>query len=70
VGFQHLVTLNSDVLSEVPSGLKLDDYLLPQRLTDATLDGGLFGMRFEPPRGEQAVETPRRRRSARTEAEA
>ena len=51
--------------------LKLDDYLLPQRLTDATLDGGLFGMRFEPPRGEQGEgETTRRRRSSRTEAEA
>lgn len=69
VGFQYLVTLNSDVLSEVPSGLRLDDYLLPQRLTDATLDGGLFGMRFEPPRGEQAEEAPRRRRLARTETE-
>jgi len=52
IGFQYLVTLNSDVLSEIPESFKLDDYLLPQRLTDATLDGGLFGMRFEPPRGE------------------
>jgi uncharacterized protein YydD (DUF2326 family) len=71
IGFQYLVTLNSDVLSEVPASFKLDDYLLPQRLTDATLDGGLFGMRFEPPRGEQAEgETTRRRRSSRTEAKA
>lgn len=71
IGFQYLVTLNSDVLSEIPRSFKLDDYLLPQRLTDATLDGGLFGLRFEPPRGEQTEgEAPRRRRSARTEAEA
>lgn len=63
IGFQYLVTLNSDVLSEIPESFKLDDYLLPQRLTDATLDGGLFGMRFEPPRGEQVEgEKPRRRR--------
>ncbi len=71
IGFQYVVTLNSDVLSEVPESFKLGDYLLPQRLTDATLDGGLFGIRFEPPRGEQAEgEAPRRRRSSRTEAEA
>lgn len=68
IGFQYVVTLNSDVLSEVPANFKLADYLLPQRLTDATLDGGLFGMRFEPPRGEQVQgDAPRRRRSSRTE---
>jgi uncharacterized protein YydD (DUF2326 family) len=68
IGFQYLVTLNSDVLSEVPASFKLEDYLLSQRLTDATLDGGLFGIRFEPPRGEQAEgDAPRRRRSSRTE---
>ena len=48
--------------------LQAERHLLPQRLTDATLDGGLFGIRFEPPRGEQAQgEVPRRRRSSRTE---
>ncbi len=68
IGFQYLVTLNSDVLSEVPASFKLKDHLLPQRLTDATLDGGLFGIRFEPPRGDQPEgDTPRRRRASRTE---
>jgi uncharacterized protein YydD (DUF2326 family) len=62
IGFQYVVSLNSDVLSEVPANFKLADYLLPQRLTDATLDGGLFGMRFEPPRGEQGQGEVARRR--------
>lgn len=67
VGFQYVVTLNSDVLSELPQEFKLDQYLLPQRLTDATEDGSLFGMRFEPPRGgETDGEGRRRRRVPRT----
>lgn len=71
IGFQYLVTLNSDVLSEIPESFKLDDYLLPQRLTDATLDGGLFGMRFEPPRGLQVDGRPeRKQRPSRTGAAA
>lgn len=53
IGFQYLVTLNSDVLSELPPDFKVESYVLPQRLTDATENGGLFGMRFEPPRGDQ-----------------
>jgi uncharacterized protein YydD (DUF2326 family) len=60
IGFQYLVTLNSDVLSELPVDFKVERYLLPQRLTDATADGGLFGMRFEPPRVGQADEGTRR----------
>jgi uncharacterized protein YydD (DUF2326 family) len=47
-GFQYLVTMNSDAVpSTLPSGFHLDDYLLDVRLTDATDDGGLFGLRFE-----------------------
>lgn len=44
LGYQYIVTMNSDVL---PSSFKADEYLLPVRLTDATEDGGLFGFRFE-----------------------
>lgn len=49
--FQYIVTLNSDVLSELPGDFEVEQYLIPQRLTDATDDGGLFGIRFEPPKG-------------------
>jgi uncharacterized protein YydD (DUF2326 family) len=49
-GFQYLVTLNSDALSELPADFEIKTYLLPQTLTDATESGGLFGIRFEPPR--------------------
>lgn len=62
IGFQYLVTLNSDVLSELPRDFEIERYLLSQRLTDATEDGGLFGIRFEPPRGEQSEEGTRRRK--------
>jgi uncharacterized protein YydD (DUF2326 family) len=48
--FQYFVTLNSDALSELPASFKVDKYLLAPRLTDASVDGGLFGIRFEPPR--------------------
>ncbi|MFP2930150.1 ABC-three component system protein [Pyxidicoccus sp. 3LG] len=48
LGFQYLVTMNSDAVPrELPSGFSLDRHLLPTRLTDATADGGLFGIRFE-----------------------
>lgn len=47
-GFQYIVTMNTDdVPREVPSGFHIDDYALPQRLTDASDDGGLFGLRFD-----------------------
>ena len=47
------MTLNSDALAEIPSKGKFKDYLLPRTLTDATKDGGLFGIVFEPSRGER-----------------
>ena len=46
-GFQYIVTMNSDVLPrDYSNGFKIEDYILPTRLTDATKDGGLFGFRF------------------------
>jgi uncharacterized protein YydD (DUF2326 family) len=46
-GFQYIVTLNSDEIpEELPNGSKLDEFVLPQRLTDHGEDGGLFGLRF------------------------
>lgn len=50
-GFQYLVTLNSDLLSDQPTGFNVEKHVIDQRLTDASIDGGLFGIRFEPPRG-------------------
>jgi uncharacterized protein YydD (DUF2326 family) len=47
-GFQYIVTINSDdVPKEVPAGFSVEDHTLPVRLTDATEDGGLFGLRFD-----------------------
>jgi uncharacterized protein YydD (DUF2326 family) len=47
LGFQYIVTLNSDQLpKEYPSDFDLNVYSLPIRLTDATQTGGLFGIRF------------------------
>jgi len=47
-GFQYIVTMNTDAVPrETPSGFKVEDYALDVRLTDATADGGLFGLRFE-----------------------
>jgi uncharacterized protein YydD (DUF2326 family) len=66
IGFQYLVTLNSDVLSELPSSFDTERYLVPQRLTDATEDGGLFGIRFEPPREGQTDTGGRRRRRSKS----
>ncbi len=43
LSFQYIVTMNSDVF---PRGFGLEEYVLPVRLTDATEDGGLFGIRF------------------------
>lgn len=48
LGFQYIVTMNSDDLyKETLKSFDLDPYVLPTRLTDAMEDGGLFGMRFE-----------------------
>lgn len=48
VGFQYIVTMNSDALPK--DGFRpefdINDFVLPTRLTDATDTGGLFGLRF------------------------
>lgn len=45
--FQYIVTMNSDTLPRTfPDGFRVEDFILPVRLTDATEDGGLFGRRF------------------------
>jgi len=47
LGFQYIVTMNEDdAFKEAIEGFDLNDYLLPTRLTDASEDGGLFGIRF------------------------
>ena len=45
--FQYIVTMNEDdAFKEKELDFDLKDYLLPTRLTDATEDGDLFGIRF------------------------
>ena len=48
IGFQYIVTMNSDALPKdgFREGFDIDTYLLDTRLTDATESGGLFGLRF------------------------
>ena len=48
-GFQYLVTMNSDALPKegFEKGFRVEDHILPVRLTDASETGGLFGLRFE-----------------------
>jgi len=48
VGYQYIVTMNSDALPTegFRPGFNLGQYLLPTKLTDATETGGLFGLRF------------------------
>ncbi len=46
VGFQYLVTLNSDDWPQLVDSLGHESVVEP-RLTDATEDGGLFGFRFD-----------------------
>lgn len=47
LGFQYIVTMNEDdAFKESIDGFDLNDYVLPNRLTDANEDGGLFGIRF------------------------
>jgi len=47
LNFQYIVTMNSDAVPrELPDDFDLSKYFLPIHLTDATEDGGLFGMRF------------------------
>ncbi|WGL98397.1 DUF2326 domain-containing protein [Arsenophonus sp. aPb] len=47
IGFQYIVTMNEDdAFKEAIEGFDLQEYVLPTHLTDATEDGGLFGIRF------------------------
>ena len=47
LGFQYIVTMNEDdAFKEKIAGFDLNDHVLTTRLTDATDDGGLFGIRF------------------------
>lgn len=47
LGFQYIVTMNEDdAFKETIEEFDLKDYVLSKRLTDATEDGGLFGIRF------------------------
>ncbi|MGX6999212.1 ABC-three component system protein [Caballeronia sp. KNU42] len=47
LGFQYIVTMNEDdAFKETIEGFDLNDYVHGTRLTDATEDGGLFGIRF------------------------
>ena len=47
-GFQYIVTMNSDAIPSegFQRGFDINAHILPTRLTDATDDGGLFGVRF------------------------
>lgn len=47
LGFQYIVTMNEDdAFKETIDGFDLNEYVLQKRLTDATEEGGLFGIRF------------------------
>lgn len=48
VGYQYIVTMNSDALPRdgFRPGFDLQRFVLKARLTDATDTGGLFGLRF------------------------
>lgn len=48
LGFQYIVTLNSDILDSIATenGLDIKDDILEPTLTDASESGGLFGFRF------------------------
>lgn len=48
LGFQYIVTMNSDAIPSegFQRGFGIYDYVLPTRITDAVDDGGLFGLRF------------------------
>lgn len=47
-GYQYIVTMNSDALPKdgFRSGFDIGAFVLPIKLTDATENGGLFGLRF------------------------
>ena len=48
VGFQYIVTMNSDALPKdgFRDDFDVSSYVLDMKLTDATETGGLFGLRF------------------------
>ncbi len=48
VGFQYIVTMNSDALPRdgFRPGFDINAFVCPTKLTDATETGGLFGLRF------------------------
>lgn len=48
IGYQYIVTLNSDALPKdgFRPGFDVRQYVLPTKLTDASDSGGLFGLRF------------------------
>ena len=47
LNFQYIVTMNSDAVPhDFSDDFDLKEYTLPIHLTDATEDGGLFGVRF------------------------
>lgn len=48
VGYQYIVTMNSDALPQdgFRPGFDVTDHVVPAKLTDATETGGLFGLRF------------------------
>lgn len=47
LGFQYIVTMNEDdAFKEKTDGFDLREHVLPDVLTDAKEDGGLFGFRF------------------------
>ena len=47
LGFQYFVTMNEDdAFKESEVGFDLREYVLPVKLTDATEEGGVFGVRF------------------------
>jgi uncharacterized protein YydD (DUF2326 family) len=49
VGYQYIVTMNSDALPRdgFRPGFDVDSFVNPTRLMDATDTGGLFGLRFK-----------------------
>jgi uncharacterized protein YydD (DUF2326 family) len=48
LGFQYIVTINQDdAFKETEEGFDLNDYVLDVKITDATENGGLFGIRFD-----------------------
>lgn len=46
LGFQYIVTMNSDIARSCLGEKFIDEHAILPRLTDATEDGGLFGIRF------------------------